>query len=88
MTTASQPLVVDGLSVRYGRTVAVDGVGFIGRDLVEGRLGFYFAQPLSGPTICFGKLAAVLLLVSMVQAIIMLSTLVLAARAGDVLRLR
>ncbi|MEE4272755.1 MAG: hypothetical protein V2I67_13865, partial [Thermoanaerobaculales bacterium] len=35
------------------------GVSFIGRDLSEGRLGFYYAQPLSGPTIWFGKLAAV-----------------------------
>lgn len=32
MTTASQPLVVDGLTVRYGRTVAVDGVGFSVRE--------------------------------------------------------
>ena len=56
------------------------GVSFIGRDLAEGRLGFYYSQPLSGPAIWFGKLTAVVLLVWAVQAIIMLPTVVM---AGD-----
>ena len=54
------------------------GVSFIGRDLSEGRLGFYYAQPLSGPTIWFGKLTAVFLLVWGAQALIMLPTVLLA----------
>jgi len=53
------------------------GVSFIGRDLAEGRLGFYFAQPLSGPTIWFGKLTAVVLLVWATNVLIMLPTVVL-----------
>ena len=56
------------------------GVSFIGRDLAEGRLGFYYSQPMSGPAIWFGKLTAVVLLVWAVQALIMLPTVVL---AGD-----
>lgn len=40
MTTASQPLDVDGLTVRYGRTVAVDGVSFsVGEGQVYALLG-------------------------------------------------
>ncbi len=53
------------------------GVSFIGRDLSEGRLGFYFAQPLSGPTIWFGKLTAVVLLVWGAQVLMMLPTVLL-----------
>jgi hypothetical protein len=59
------------------------GVSFIGRDLAEGRLGFYYAQPLSGPTIWFGKLGAVLLLIWAVELIIMLPT---ASLSSDPLR--
>ncbi len=59
------------------------GVSFIGRDLAEGRLGFYYAQPLSGPAIWFGKLGAVLLLVWAVEVIIVLPT---ASLASDPLR--
>jgi len=53
------------------------GVSFIGRDLAEGRMGFYFAQPLSGPTIWFGKLTAVLVLVWGAQIIMILPTALL-----------
>jgi len=53
------------------------GIGFIGRDLSEGRMGFYYAQPLSGPTIWFSKITAVLVLVWAVELIIMLPTVVL-----------
>jgi hypothetical protein len=54
------------------------GVSFIGRDLAEGRMGFYYAQPLSGPTIWFGKLAAVVLLIWSVEIIVVLPTVILA----------
>lgn len=54
------------------------GVSFIGRDLAEGRLGFYYAQPMSGATIWFGKLTAVLMLIWMVETIIVLPTVLLA----------
>ena len=53
------------------------GVSFIGRDLAEDRLGFFFAQPISGPTIWFGKLAATTGLLWMSQVIIMLPTVLL-----------
>jgi hypothetical protein len=55
------------------------GVSFVGRDLSEGRLGFYYAQPLSGPAIWFGKLAAVALLVFAAQLLIMLPTVLLSS---------
>ena len=55
------------------------GVSFVGRDLSEGRLGFYYAQPLSGPAIWFGKLTAVALLVFAAQLLIMLPTVLLSS---------
>jgi hypothetical protein len=54
------------------------GIGFIGRDLSEGRLGFYYAQPISGATIWFGKLTAILLLVWVVEIIVVMPTVLLA----------
>jgi len=54
------------------------GVSFIGRDLAEGRLGFCFAQPISGPTIWFGKFTAMVILVWTSQVIVMLPTVLLA----------
>jgi hypothetical protein len=54
------------------------GISFIGRDLAEGRMGFFYAQPLSGPTIWFAKLTAVVVLVWSVELIIMLPTVLLA----------
>lgn len=53
------------------------GVSFIGRDLAEGRMGFYFAQPISGPTIWFGKLTAVVVLILGAEILIMFPTAVL-----------
>ncbi len=53
------------------------GLSFIGRDLAEGRMGFYYAQPLSGPTIWFGKLAAVIVLILGAEILIMFPTAVL-----------
>ena len=55
------------------------GAGFIGRDLTEGRLGFYYSQPVSGPTIWFGRLAGVMLLLWAVELIIVLPTVVLSS---------
>jgi len=57
------------------------GVSFIGRDLAEDRLGFYFAQPLSGPTIWFGKLTAVVMLVWAAEILIILPTALLSPNA-------
>lgn len=54
------------------------GVSFIGRDLSEGRLGFFYSQPISGSTIWFGKLTAVVVLIWAVEIIIMLPTVLLA----------
>lgn len=53
------------------------GVGFIGRDLAEGRMGFYYAQPVSGATIWFARITAILVLVWAAELIIMLPTVVL-----------
>lgn len=60
------------------------GVSFIGRDLAEGRLGFYYSQPLSGPVIWFGKLTAVVLLIGAAQLILLLPTALL---TGDFSRI-
>jgi len=54
------------------------GATFVGRDLSEARLGFYFSQPLSGLTIWFGKLAAMMFLIWATELIIMLPTMVMA----------
>ncbi len=53
------------------------GVSFIGRDLAEGRMGFYFSQPLSGSTIWFGKLTAMIVLVLSAEVAMMLPTALL-----------
>jgi hypothetical protein len=55
------------------------GLTFIGRDLGEGRLGFYYAQPISGSSLWFGKLSAVVLLVWAAQLLIMLPTVLLSS---------
>lgn len=64
------------------------GASFIGSDLSEGRAGFFFAQPLSGPTIWFGKLAAAAAVIWATQVIIMLPTAVLSGEAGRILAAR
>lgn len=68
-------VIVGGLAPLFALLL---GVSFIGRDLAEGRIGFYYAQPLTAPTIWFGKLTAVVLLVWAVEAIVMLPTILLA----------
>ncbi len=52
---------------------AAFGVGLIGRDLSEGRLGFYFARPVSGVAIWLGKLAAAMVLILGCELIVLLS---------------
>lgn len=64
------------------------GAGFVGRDLAEGRLGFFFSQPVSGPAIWFGKLTAVAILVWAAQLIIMLPTALLSGDPGRILSAR
>jgi hypothetical protein len=64
------------------------GASFIGRDLAEGRLGFFYAQPLSGPTIWFGKLMAAAAVIWASQLIIMLPTAILSGEAGRILAAR
>ena len=39
------------------------GASFIGRDLADGRMSFYFARPVSAPSIWFGKLTASILMI-------------------------
>lgn len=46
------------------------GVSTIGRDLVEGRLSFYFSRPVGAASIWFGKVAAAVALIAGVFAII------------------
>ncbi len=51
------------------------GATFLGRDLSEGRLGFYLARPVSELSIWFGKLAAIYLLVIGSMLIVLLPAL-------------
>jgi hypothetical protein len=48
------------------------GASTIGRDLSEGRLGFYFSRPIGSGAIWAGKLAGVWLLVVLAAAVILL----------------
>jgi ABC-type transport system involved in multi-copper enzyme maturation permease subunit len=55
-------------SLIFGTTFAValgviSGASFIGRDLSDGRMSFYFSRPVSSLSIWFGKLTAALLLI-------------------------
>jgi hypothetical protein len=62
------------LALLIGLLLAVAfGVGLVGRDLSEGRLGFYFARPVSGAAIWLGKLAAALVLILGCELIVLLS---------------
>lgn len=57
-----------GLSAILGATV-------IGRDLSENRLSFYFARPLPGTALWFGKLAAAMILIAVSFGIIFIPAL-------------
>jgi hypothetical protein len=48
------------------------GANFIGRDLADKRMSFYFARPVPGPAIWFGKLTAALATLAIAAAIIMI----------------
>jgi ABC-type transport system involved in multi-copper enzyme maturation permease subunit len=55
-------------SLIFGTTFAValgviSGASFIGRDLSDGRMSFYFSRPVSSLSIWFGKLTAAILLI-------------------------
>jgi len=60
------------------------GATFIGRDLSEGRLGFYLSQPMSAPVIWFAKFGAVVMLIWAVQLILMLPTALMSEDASRV----
>jgi ABC-type transport system involved in multi-copper enzyme maturation permease subunit len=40
------------------------GASFVGRDLTDGRMSFYFSRPASATSIWFGKLAAALIMIA------------------------
>lgn len=66
-------LVMASLILCTGFTVglaAILGSTIVGRELSDGRLSFYFAKPLSAPSIWFGKVIAATLLVVLSLAII------------------
>jgi hypothetical protein len=70
-TVSSNGLAVGlgwGLSILLGATV-------LGRDLSENRLGFFFARPVSGLAVWWGRVLAVLFLIWMVEAIVLLPSL-------------
>src|SRR4030081_3129260 len=51
----------------FGTTFAIAvgliiGVSFIGRDLSDARMSFYFSRPVSGLSIWFGRLTAAILM--------------------------
>jgi hypothetical protein len=55
-------------SLIFGATFAIalgviSGASFIGRDLSDGRMSFYFSRPVSSLSIWFGKLTAAVLLI-------------------------
>src|SRR5205823_3627051 len=55
-------------SLIFGTTFAVavaviSGASFIGRDLSDGRMSFYFSRPVSSLSIWFGKLTAAILMI-------------------------
>lgn len=67
-------VVLGGLAPLFAMLL---GITFVGRDLSEGRMGFYYAQPISGPMIWFAKIVGVLVLVWLAELVIMLPTVVL-----------
>src|SRR4051794_30684593 len=53
----------------FGTTVAIavgviSGASFIGRDLSDGRMSFYFSRPVGSLSIWFGKLTAGILMIA------------------------
>ena len=67
-TVSSNGLAVSlgwGLSLLLGATV-------VGRDLSENRLGFFFARPVSGLAVWWGRMSAALILIWAVEVIVLL----------------
>ncbi|HEX3577717.1 MAG TPA: hypothetical protein VHY33_04060 [Thermoanaerobaculia bacterium] len=50
----------------------ISGTSFIGRDLSDGRMSFYFSRPVSALSIWFGKLTAAILMIAGTFGFIML----------------
>jgi len=70
-TVSSNTLAVAlgwGLALLFGATV-------IGGDLSEGRFGFYFARPVSGLAVWWGRVLAALLLILVCETIVLLPSL-------------
>jgi len=70
-TVASNTLALAvgwGLALLFGATV-------FGRDLSEGRLGFYFARPVSGLAVWWGRMLAAYLLILASEAVALLPSL-------------
>jgi hypothetical protein len=57
-----------GLALLFGATI-------FGRDLSEGRFGFYFARPVSGLAVWWGRVLAALLLILVCEVIVLLPSL-------------
>jgi hypothetical protein len=55
------------------------GVSVIGRDLAEGRLGFYFSRPISGFALWAGKMGATLILIGASALLVVLPAHLLTA---------
>lgn len=79
MTSYDPPILraAVALSLAAGFTLALAlilGSTMIGRDLSEGRFGFYLSRPLSGVTVWAGKMTGVLILIAAVALIVLAPT--------------
>ena len=64
------------------------GSGFLARDLAEGRSGFYFARPLPGGALAFGKLLGAWVLALACQVVMLLGLWIEPLLQGRLLRAR
>jgi ABC-type transport system involved in multi-copper enzyme maturation permease subunit len=65
--SASEVIVLLAVILSTGFTAGlavITGASFIGRDLSDGRMSFYFSRPLSAASIWFGKLIASIVLIA------------------------
>ncbi|MEO6260336.1 MAG: ABC transporter permease [Thermoanaerobaculia bacterium] len=65
-----------------GALALILGASFIGRDITEGRMSFYFSRPVGSAAIWFGKLGAALLIVGLSFVIIFTPGWLLSAASG------
>ncbi|HEV7486672.1 MAG TPA: hypothetical protein VGQ65_13425 [Thermoanaerobaculia bacterium] len=75
-------------SLIFGTTFAValgviSGASFIGRDLSDGRMSFYFSRPVSALSIWFGKLTAAILMIVGTFAFIIIPSRLAAGTAWE-----